>query len=1426
MWMYDEEEENNLSYRYLREMHNSYYLETNNVFSKRVDERLVSFDDINEQELIKRCHYFLYDTLNEDSVKSSIEDMVQDDDYKQLDDILSKMTDEELSAVVKVYKDVGENAGEDEIALSSHIKEIATQRIKHYLERDIDTWGESDRELEAIIDIVENTGGIKEWGNDYAEIKRQCDHGMLINKSNKIAAIARDMRENLSQEIDFGSSDIRDLWDNLDISELDNETQLPVEGTFVSPTKKNNYFDVMLETAIAKVMHDNLQALEQERVVEENADENDNSDTVDIEIEDTASNAKEVLNLNPISKKELKTQIQEQLKQDIMSLYVANAVDQVAKMPELWETLGLNDLENPSDEPVAPTEEELADLSEEEKEEKLNEYNNDKQEYEAKTAEFREQVKEALGSLDQEKMEAIVKKLQQKLASEEEGQDRVVINPYLILDTASEREVALSQLRHQINDNFKGKETSIASKRVKEQENNLAQASRGVFGKLHDFSVGIRQLAKNDTAKAIEIISQLGVAGGNMVFAGISLFGGKEALAGAGGQLFAGVLAGAMVANQIAKGSAYPLYRAYKNLDGSRLSGFAKFKEACKEVKRKEPEAWINLASGVVAAGAWITVSAVASPLAGKIVAGGVVAIGNYIAKQKEFNRRKKLLKLLESSNKKSAQDIKLIAELRTELYGDKTQPKPKGLWGKIKNFMQPKKTQTTVAAIGAGFGALGIFGQVSNVMSNAADTATVVEGVSDTGVEGGNPVAEGDSTLVRNPADSTLVRNPADSTLVRNPADSTLVRNPADSTLVRNPADSTLVRNPADSTLVRNPADSTLVNNPVAEGGNPVAEGGNPSEFTPHTDEKTGMIVWQEAKTKGGVTETYLQDAKGNNFVRYEGLNTNHVVSEASYAKLIDTINSKGNTNFVMEDGSKYTFQEAVEMMREKLNANPDRLPEGIGTNRAIYLAMMRARYTGKLDIINDIKCNDNELTALVAESQKYATNPGHIGRLITERPLPTRVGPASAITDPCVPVNNLGVNEAPDAEILSAENDVNKLNITTEKVDMADPYAEVRTTFDGNKGDYLVNQESVDGEYEKTFKKDGSIWVDDKNGVTTTTGLKSNNREVHYHAPVDATPIINNLPDIPTSTETVDGVTTMTYKFESGKTIQVVLEPLKEGAEARTGHFFIEGKEYIIDANSSKALGEKISAPLGAEYQVVDGAEQDVSQHLTDNVKDLNKGISKLNDYIANIANKQEGAIAGQDISVEEYNARYTETGVENVTLTPEQTAEIRSKGEFICTGIKDGKATMAVTGVEGVDRIYVAEPTHINMAGASDAVVDVKDKVYTATITTQEGKNLVVSIDNNIDPSTNLPKGTSITYDGKPVVLGIKTATAVEQSVEKAFGGNNFPVDVKTHTPFTEKLVKAAEAWKAKSEGIPQNGKGISVTTLRNAIHVAEK
>ena len=54
-------------------------------------------------------------------------------------------------------------------------------------------------------------------------------------------------------------------------------------------------------------------------------------------------------------------------------------------------------------------------------------------------------------------MEAIVKKLQQKLASEEEGQDRVVINPYLILDTASEREVALSQLRHQINDNFKGK---------------------------------------------------------------------------------------------------------------------------------------------------------------------------------------------------------------------------------------------------------------------------------------------------------------------------------------------------------------------------------------------------------------------------------------------------------------------------------------------------------------------------------------------------------------------------------------------------------------------------------------------------------------------------------------------------------------------------------------------------------------------------------------------------------------------------------------------------------------------------------------------------------------------------------------------------------------------------------------------------------
>ena len=1373
MWMYDEEEENNLSYRYLREIYASYTNESDNVYYGRLKERLKEFNDENEQKLINNAHRFLFGVYSDEAqyeIVQYIKNMVQDDDYKQLDDILSKMTYEELSAVVEVFN----NDSEENPALSSHIKEAATQRIKDDLEYDIDTWYDSDRNLEAIIDIVENTGGIKEWGNDYAEIKRQCNHGILINKSNKIATIAQDVRESLLQEIDFSSSDIRNLWDNLNIPELDDKTQLPEEGEFVLPIDKDKYFDVMLEAAIAKVMHDNLQSLEQEHSVEANIDENDDSENADNENEDVASDAKEVLNLNPISKKELKGQIREQLRQDIMSLYVANAVDQVAKMPELWETLGLNDLENPGDEPIAPTEDELADLSDEEKEEERNEYNGKRQEYEAKTAELKKQVKEALGSLDQTKMEVIVEKLQQKLADEEDQGDRVVINPYLILDTASEREVALSQLRHQINDNLKGKETSPASICVKEQENNLAQASRSVFGKLHDFSVGIRQLAKNDTAKAIEIISQLGVAGGNIVFAGISLLGGKEALAGTGGQLFAGVLAGAMVANQIAKGSAYPLYRAYKNLDGSRLRGFAKFKEACKEVKRKEPEAWINLASGVVAAGAWVTVSAVASPLAGKIVAGGVVAIGNYIAKQKEFNRRKKLLKLLESSNKKSAQDIKLIAELRTELYGDKTQSKPKGLWGKIKNFMQPKKTQTTVAAIGAGFGALGIFGQVSNMMSNAADTATVVEGVSDTRIEGGNPVAEGDSTLVRNPADSTLVRNPADSTLVRNPA---------------------------DSTLVRNPADGMPVDNSAVDGGNPVAEAGNSTEFTPHTDEKTGMTVWQEAKTKGGVTETYLQDAKGNNFVRYEGLNTNHVVSEASYAKLIDTINSKGNTNFVMEDGSKYTFQEAVEMMREKLNANPDRLPEGIGTNRAIYLAMMRARYTGKLDIINDIKCNDNELTALVAESQKYATNPGHIGRLITERPLPTRVGPASAITDPCVPVNNLGVNEAPDAEILSAENDVNKSNITTEKVDMADPYAEVRTTFDGNKGDYPVNQESVNGEYEKTVKKDGSIWIDDKDGVTTTTGLESNNREVHFHAPVDATPIINNLPNVPTSTETVDGVTTMTYAFQSGKTVQVVLEPLKEGAEARTGHFLIEGKEYIIDTNSSKALGEKISAPLGAEYKMVDGTEQDVSQHLTDNVKDLNKGIDKLNEHIESIANKQKGAFAGQDISVEEYNARYTETGVENVTLTPEQTAEIRSKGEFVCTGIKDGKAIMTVTGVEGVDRISVAAPTHVNMTGASDAVVDIKDNVYTATITTQEGQNLVVSIDNNIDPSTNLPKGTSITYDGKPVVLDSKTATAVEQSVENAFAANNVNVDVKAHTPFTDKIVKACEGFTQK-------------------------
>ena len=533
-------------------------------------------------------------------------------------------------------------------------------------------------------------------------------------------------------------------------------------------------------------------------------------------------------------------------------------------------------------------------------------------------------------------------------------------------------------------------------------------------------------------------------------------------------------------------------------------------------------------------------------------------------------------------------------------------------------------------------------------------------------------------------------------------------------------------------------------------------------------------MTIWKEPVTKNGVTETYLQDAKGRTFVRYEGLDTSHKVSEASYAKLIDTINSKGNQNFVMEDGSQYTFDEAVAMMREKLDAYPDRLPEGMGKNQAIYLAMMRARYTGKMDILNDIKCNDGPISLLEGEASKYATNPGHIGRLITDKPLPTKVGPASVMGDPCT--TNLGQTNGVDAMIEGASTEASP-KVT---VDMNNPYAEGKGVYASDKHNYRVDLTSMadEGSEVKGARPSEFVtFINNKSGINITDAdnVTSSVKGVHYHAPHDATAIINNLKE-PTSvsTDSTTGVTTITYEFDKGSTVSVVLDKASDSG-TRTGHFLVKGKECIIDQKSSQALTETLTkhGVAGASYTSVEN-----DNVLADNMP---KGHEKIDAKITEIAGKQTGAIPSTEAS----------------SLTSDQVDAIRygEDTQFTCTDVKDGKVTLTVSGVEGITRpISVAEPVGLDLKDAtytSEGISTYATKDAAVTITTKSGENLVVMYAN----------GKAIpTMNGKPVILDSKTCQAAEAITNQAFAAKNVSIETNLHSDFTDKIVSAYETFKA--------------------------
>ena len=539
---------------------------------------------------------------------------------------------------------------------------------------------------------------------------------------------------------------------------------------------------------------------------------------------------------------------------------------------------------------------------------------------------------------------------------------------------------------------------------------------------------------------------------------------------------------------------------------------------------------------------------------------------------------------------------------------------------------------------------------------------------------------------------------------------------------------------------------------------------------FQPYRDDATGKIVWKEPETENGITTTYMQDAQGRNYVRYEGLNTEHKPSESTYASLVNNINKKGNINFDFKDaeGNPVSFEDAVATMRTNLEG-ANYLPDGMSKEQAIFLAMMRARYIGKTDILQDILCGenlDNLKNTLTAQASLYATNPGYIGTLITDEPLQTWVGPTSKL--------ELCQNSTPEQ---TNGTDIDLQGVKNYNVDFEDPYAELTSTYSSPRNNIQVDLDSLE---------DAEVMYGDK--VNFTTGLRDNeitinngtitgDFELVYHATHDIKDIINNLTEPTSVTIADDGVTTIVYEFEKGKTVSVVLDNASEEG-VRTGHFLIGGKEVILDNESSKLMSQKLSesSTLGDYYSSVEN----------DNVyENVPEGHERVGRRIENIAKRQEGPVVSDStMPVDPNPATFTSTKLE----------EIKSKGEFVCIGKKGGRYILQINNVDGATKGSAPDLTHLNMDDATTTFTNSNDGIYKVTITTKDSKELVVSYN-----STN---NTSMaTMNGKLVLLDTQTCSQVQNISYDKLVNNGVEVrEVKLDTPFTTKVKQAIETYRS--------------------------
>ncbi|MBR1948530.1 MAG: hypothetical protein IKA30_01905, partial [Alphaproteobacteria bacterium] len=388
-----------------------------------------------------------------------------------------------------------------------------------------------------------------------------------------------------------------------------------------------------------------------------------------------------------------------------------------------------------------------------------------------------------------------------------------------------------------------------------------------------------------------------------------------------------------------------------------------------------------------------------------------------------------------------------------------------------------------------------------------------------------------------------------------------------------------------------------------------------------------------------------------------------------------------------------------------------------------------------------------------------------------------------------------------APREDVISGE-DVNfdaQKDVVAPKenveVDMQDPYAKGTAIKSGKGSEYSVDVETVNGKARRF--ENGALHVWDKDGNTVTEEGYENIRakgmkgvQIELHAPSDVTQIVEKLPETPTDVVNgEDGSITYKYEFEKGKDITVVLDAPKEGETERVGHFFIGDDEIVIDKKSAEMLMGKMSENTNLEFTSTDGMEQSVLDRI-----ELSKRIQqRVEEYYTKRADAMENPVAPAE------NADFItpKTTTEAVTLSAEQKTQIMSNDtEMTCVGIKDGKAILEVKGVDGVSRIAVATPTHVDYnleAHRPEATVG-EDGSYSVAITTADEKQMVVNIANG---------KASTTLDGKPVVLDSESSVTTQNLVKMALRQKNVNMNIDLHTDFTEKVVRAVENATVSSE-----------------------